>query len=734
MTEQLATIGPHSAVMQPVRQRRDSDDNHGVSIASMPTFQIAAPEVCTNPLIELLERVADAGAWIFEPDEMVLTLTVQLRKLLEVDSRADAESLFKDPLDFFAAESRGPVQVAIDECRSSGQPFDIEANVVTARGNHLWVRALGKGELDETGKVRRMHGVLQDACERKRSEQEASRITMRLSTTLDSISEAFVTLDREGRFTYCNRESAQLLDGRNGELLGQRIWDRLDKVNSCLHREIRVALASGNSVEFEEFYPALKKWLEVRAYPFEEGIAVYFRDITERKAAKDEIEHLAYYDALTQLPNRKLLMDRLEGALARHGSRVQAGALMFIDLDHFKVLNDTLGHAKGDLLLQKVAERLTACVRNGDTVARLGGDEFVIMLEYRQGEIARTARERSRIVGEKVLATLSEPYDLAGYQHHATCSIGITLFSAYNDSIGDLLKQADLAMYEAKAAGRNAVCFFNPRMQQAATANAALNVELRQGLRNEEFLLHYQPQVDRHGRMSGVEALVRWRHPERGIIFPQDFIAQAEESGLILPLGKWVLEEACAQLAKWSLRPDTENLTIAVNVSVRQFRHPEFVDLVMHAINHAGITASKLKLELTESLLANHIDVTIDKMGTLKDAGVTLSLDDFGMGFSALSYLKHLPLDQLKIDRTFVKDVLTDPNDAAIARTIIGLAQSLGLDILAEGVETEAQRQLLVRFGCERYQGYLFCKALPIEELDVFMCQLFKGVKSGVMA
>lgn len=700
----------------------------------MPTFQIAAPEVCANPLIELLERVADAGAWIFQPDEMVLTLTVQLRKLLEVDSQADAEGLFKHPLDFFAAESRGPVQAAIDECRFSGQPFDIEADVVTARGNHLWVRALGKGELDETGKVRRMHGVLQDACERKRSEQEASRITMRLSTTLDSISEAFVTLDREGRFTYFNRESAQLLDGRNGELLGQRIWDRLDKVNSRLHREIRVALASGNSVEFEEFYPALKKWLEVRAYPFEEGIAVYFRDITERKAAKDEIEHLAYYDALTQLPNRKLLMDRLEAALARHGSRVQAGALMFIDLDHFKVLNDTLGHAKGDLLLQKVAERLTACVRHGDTVARLGGDEFVIMLEYRQGEIAKTARERSCTVGEKVLATLSEPYDLAGYQHYATCSIGITLFSANNDSIGDLLKQADLAMYEAKAAGRNAVCFFNPRMQQAATANAALNVELRQGLRNEEFLLHYQPQVDRHGRMSGVEALVRWRHPERGLIFPQEFIAQAEESGLILPLGKRVLEEACAQLAKWSLSPDTENLTIAVNVSVRQFRHPEFVDLVMRAISHAGITASKLKLELTESLLANHIDVTINKMGILKDAGVTLSLDDFGMGYSALSYLKHLPLDQLKIDRTFVKDVLIDPNDAAIARTIIGLAQSLGLDILAEGVETEAQRQLLVRFGCERYQGYLFCKALPIEELDVFMRQLSKGAKSGAMA
>ena len=444
------------------------------------------------------------------------------------------------------------------------------------------------------------------------------------------------------------------------------------------------------------------------------------RDITERKAAEDEIEHLAFYDTLTQLPNRQLLMQRLQGALTEGEKNGQLSALMFIDLDHFKVLNDTMGHATGDLLLQEVATRLSACVRLSDTVARLGGDEFVVMLEN-LGDDGHVASEHARVVAHKILASLSEPYALAGHQHHSTCSIGITSFGKHREKIGDLLKQADLAMYQAKAAGRNALCFFDPVMQAAATASASLVSELRQGLREHEFVLHYQPQVGRDNHMDGVEALLRWQHPERGLVMPNDFIGQAEESSLILPIGEWVIREACAQLARWSTRPETAALTIAVNVSVRQFRHPEFADLVMGIIEEAGVPASRLKLELTESLLATGMEVTIAKMDVLKKAGLTLSLDDFGMGYSALSYLKHLPLDQLKIDRTFVKDLLTDPNDAAIARTIISLAQSLGLFVMAEGVETEAQRALLARFGCDCYQGYLFCKPLPIDELECFM-------------
>lgn len=792
----------------------------------------------------LLERAAAAGAWSYEHSNAHLSWTAPLAALLEMPGHA--APAYQAPIDFFAAESREMMAAALGACLRSGAPFDEEVEVITAQGRRLWVRSLGEAMCDDSGAVVRVLGVLQDISQRRRAAQESRSLTMRLSTTLASITDAFVTLDRMGRFTYVNRECERLLGKSSIELLGRTIWDTLD-INGT-GRKMLLEMSSGKHLEFEEFYVALDKWLELRAYPFEDGLAVYFRDvsdrrrsqeqllllqtsvsrlndivliteagsldapgprivfvndaferqtgfrrdevlgktprllqgpltqraeldrirlalssaqpvraelinykkngevfwieldivpvdyfsrglthwvavardITQRKAAEDRIEHLAFYDTLTQLPNRQLLMDRLQQALSRSARHTKIGALMFIDMDNFKTLNDTLGHAKGDSLLQQVALRLSSCVRATDTVARLGGDEFVVMLQD-LGYNAQVANDKTRVVGEKILAALSEPYDLAGYQHHGTCSVGITLFSKHQESIGELLKQADLAMYQAKAAGRNSLCFFDPEMQAAVTASAALNAALRNGLAHHEFVLHYQPQVGRHGRMVGVEALLRWQHPERGLVLPNDFIGQAEESGLILPLGEWVLKTACQQLALWASRPETALLSIAVNVSVRQFRHPEFVEMVMAIIQQAGICAHRLKLELTESLLATDIDVTIAKMGMLRTVGVTLSIDDFGIGYSALSYLKHLPLDQLKIDRSFVKDVLTDPNDAAIARTIIGLAQSLGLAVMAEGVETEAQREFLARHGCECYQGYLFSGALPIDELEVFM-------------
>ncbi len=379
-----------------------------------------------------------------------------------------------------------------------------------------------------------------------------------------------------------------------------------------------------------------------------------------------------------------------------------------------------MGHQKGDQLLQQVAARLAGCVRGSDTVARLGGDEFVVMLED-LGQDPREAGVRAEAVGQKILAALSEPYHLGDYQHYSTCSIGITSFDHTETSIGDLLKQADLAMYQAKMSGRNTLCFFDPVMQASITASVALQSDLRRGLREEQFLLHFQPQVDGDNRMTGVEALLRWQHHDRGLVPPHEFIPAAEEAGLILPLGQWALEAACRQLAAWAERPHTAGLSIAVNVSVRQFRHPEFVDIVMAALKETKVSPYKLKLEVTESLLAEDMDITLSKMSKLKAMGVTLSLDDFGMGYSALSCLKRLPLDQLKIDRSFVEDILRDPNDAAIARTIIGLAQSLGLGVVAEGVETEAQRDFLARHGCECYQGYLFCKPLPIDELEEFI-------------
>ncbi|MDO8932683.1 MAG: EAL domain-containing protein, partial [Rhodocyclaceae bacterium] len=390
---------------------------------------------------------------------------------------------------------------------------------------------------------------------------------------------------------------------------------------------------------------------------------------------------------------------------------------LFIDLDNFKTLNDTLGHDVGDLLLQHVAQRLSACVREGDTVARLGGDEFVVMLED-LSENTQEAAAQTETIGEKILTALNLPYRLAKHDCNSTPSIGATQFVGHKSSIEELLKQADLAMYQAKSAGRNALRFFDREMQAVVSARAGLEADLREGLRAQQFLLYYQAQVDDDGHMTGAEALLRWRHPQRGLVSPDDFIPLAEESGLILPLGHWVLETACRQLVAWTARPHLAHLTMAVNVSARQFRHPDFVEQVLGVLDRLGVDPKKLKIELTESLLVEDVEETIVKMTTLKARGVGFSLDDFGTGYSSLSYLKRLPVDQLKIDRSFVHDLLTDPNDLVIARTIVALGQSMGMTVIAEGVETEGQRGFLAANGCHAFQGYLFSRPLPLSEFE----------------
>ncbi len=439
------------------------------------------------------------------------------------------------------------------------------------------------------------------------------------------------------------------------------------------------------------------------------------QDISERKANEEQIRQLAFFDALTGLPNRRLLLDRLQQAIAARGRDRHSGALLFIDLDNFKALNDTLGHDVGDLLLIQVARRLTECVREGDTVSRLGGDEFVVMLEDLSPD-AEIAAPQAEGVGEKILTALNRPYTLRGSEHHSTPSIGITLFNDSRDNLDDLLKRADLAMYQAKDAGRNTLRFFDHAMQSRVDARAALERELRRGLHNHQFLLYYQPQVDGTGQIRGAEALLRWNHPSRGLVPPLDFIALAEETGLIVGLGHWVLEEACHQLAKWAKHPASACLTLAVNVSARQFRHPDFVDQVVAILEHCGANPQLLKLELTESLLLDNVESTVEKMSALKALGIGFALDDFGTGYSSLTYLKRLPLNQLKIDRSFVQDVLSNNNDAAIARTIVALGQSLGLPVIAEGVETPAQQAFLTLNGCLAFQGYLYGKPMPVED------------------
>ncbi|MDF1485094.1 EAL domain-containing protein [Ramlibacter sp. H39-3-26] len=441
-------------------------------------------------------------------------------------------------------------------------------------------------------------------------------------------------------------------------------------------------------------------------------------DVTDRKQAEEDIQRLAFYDALTGLPNRRLLTDRLQHAVAACVRGGYHGALLFIDLDNFKDLNDTLGHDMGDRQLTQVAERLLACVRDNDTVARLGGDEFVVLLHELGGD-AHTAAQQAERVGLKLLATLNEPFVLVGQPHYSTPSIGITLFGAQRERTDEIFKRADLAMYQAKAAGRNTQRFFDPAMQAAASARAALEADLRQGMARGEIVAYYQPVVDAEGRIRGAEALARWRHPQRGLVLPGEFIAIAEQSSLILELSQQVLEAACAQLVRWAADSATRTLGIAVNVSARTFRQPDFADGVLAALQASGAHPGLLRLELTESMLLGDVEDAIGKMRRLKDHGVGFSLDDFGTGYSSLGYLQRLPLDELKIDRSFVRGLPSNANDAAIVRTILTLARSLGLRAVAEGVETSAQRDFLRAHGCDAFQGYLFGRPVPAEELPV---------------
>ena len=468
-----------------------------------------------------------------------------------------------------------------------------------------------------------------------------------------------------------------------------------------------------------EVYP---QHLTITAVKNHEGVVTNyvatFTDVTLRNAAEAEINHLAFYDVLTRLPNRRLLIDRLNHALSAGARLGWGGALLFLDLDHFKTLNDTLGHDVGDLLLRQVAERLTASVREGDTVARLGGDEFVVMLEDLSKQPVEAAAQ-AELIANKILTSISQPFQLANNVYQTTASIGVVLFSDNEHSQDILLKHADIAMYQAKKMGRNTLCFFDPNMQEAINLRANLEVDLRHALEASQFELYYQVQVGQLGKAKGAEALIRWNHPQRGLVSPVEFIPLAEETGLILPIGKWVLNSACAQLKAWEGEKATRDLTLSINVSAKQFHQADFAAQVLSSVQSFGINPEKLKLELTESMLLEHIEDTVTKMKALQKVGMHFSLDDFGTGYSSLQYLKLLPLYQLKIDRSFVNDIEVDSSDQAIVRTVIAMAQTLNLEVIAEGVETEIQRALLASCGCNNYQGFLFGKAMPIKEFNL---------------
>ena len=571
-------------------------------------------------------------------------------------------------------------------------------------------------------------GVVRDVTERKRAQDALRESAEHTQTILDNIVDGVVTFNDQGVVESFNQAATAIFGYTVQDIVGKSaallvhdpdshfeedyLRHRFSSVRpgiANISREVQGRRKNG------ELFPVHLSVSRI----FRNGLAhliAIVRDITQQRHDEEEIRRLAFFDSLTGLPNRRLLMDRLKQAMATSARTSKHGALMFLDLDNFKLLNDTQGHDVGDLLLQQTATRLSACVRDGDSVARLGGDEFVVLLEALSPQ-SREAATQAEAVASKLLDAFKAPYHLDGYSHEGTTSIGIVVFMGDEETMDDLLKKADLAMYQGKSAGRNTARFFDPTMQAAVAEHDAMERDLRRGIAMREFVLHYQIQVNGDGKTTGAEALVRWNHVRKGLIAPAHFIALAEQTGLILTLGQEVLETACTQLASWAAQPARAHWTLAVNVSASQFAQASFVANVSRALTQSGANPRLLKLELTESTLVHDVEDVIVKMGALKAMGIGFSLDDFGTGYSSLSYLKRLPLDQLKIDQSFVRDVLTDPSDAVIARTILALGQSLGLHVIAEGVETEGQHAFLAEAGCSAFQGYYFGLPGPAEAL-----------------
>ncbi len=606
-----------------------------------------------------------------------------------------------------------------------GQPEKLVIRINTRSGEQRWIEHLCTDVRDAHGNIIGVRSANLDITGRIEHERELAIAAVAFETH-----EAILITDREARILRVNRAFCDITGYAADEVIGRtpalfksgrhdakfyaEMW-------ATLHAQGRWAGEMWDRRKDGVIYP---KYQTITAVTDLSGAVAYyvstFSDITLRKEAEAEIHRLAYFDPLTNLPNRRLLQDRIHQALAGSSRSGSYGALLLLDIDHFKNLNDTRGHAVGDQLLVETARRIRARVREGDTVARLGGDEFVVMLED-LGEEAGAAAVETELVGEKIRDAVAARCNLEGYAFHCTASIGITLFHGNDEPVEAILKHADMALYKAKSAGRDALRFFDPAMQTALDARSALEADLRVAVERGQLQLYYQAQVDGPRCVIGAEALLRWRHPERGLVAPGDFIPLAEDTGLILPIGHWVLQTACAQIRVWADLPATRDLRLAVNVSARQFRQPDFVAQVRQILTHTGADPTRLKIELTESMVLDDVGDTFGKMKALKSQGVGFSLDDFGTGNSSLSYLTRLPLDQLKIDRSFVLNLPDNGSDAIIAQTIITMGRSLGLDVIAEGVETEAQREFLDRHGCHAYQGFLFSRPLPLDEFEGFL-------------
>lgn len=665
-------------------------------------------------------------AWLKDKDGRYTKVNKSFADFLRFENPADAEG--KTDFDLNPQELAEKYSNDDAEVMASRMRKHVEEEAFDGR-RRFWIETWKTPVIDDTGEVLGTVGFSTDITARKESE-EALRIAAVTFQTHDAIvitdaganivrvNQAFTDITGYAQDEVVGKNPRIMNSGRQDRMFYTEMWQQLLHTGSWAG-EIWDRRKNG------QVYP---KWLTVTAVKNAKMETTHyvgiFSDITARKQSEEEIRNLAFYDVLTRLPNRRLFMDRFRAALTISARRQDYGSVLFIDLDRFKVLNDSMGHDYGDLLLVEVAARLKSCVREMDTVARLGGDEFVVLLEG----ISENLEEASRhvvFVAEKIRGALAHPYVLKGYEHHSSPSIGISLFRGHEATVDELLQQADLAMYQAKNSGRNNVRFFDPVMQQNAVMRAALENDLHQAVELGQLQLYYQIQVDAENHPSGAEALLRWNHPARGIVLPAQFIPIAEESPLIVDIGKWVLDSACRQLAAWSGNDELGDITLAVNVSARQFAQADFVSTVTESLLAHGVAPARLKLELTESLVLSDLAGTIGKMNALKMLGVKLSLDDFGTGYSSISYLKHLPLDQIKIDKGFIHGISRDGNDALLVKTIIDMAGNFSMEVIAEGVETEEQLAFLKERECVAFQGFLFGKPLPAPEFEAMM----KGAK-----
>ncbi len=675
-----------------------------------------------NALLQETQKLGQVGHWEFDIYSSVLEGSEEIYRILEVDPHAPARSLGHAKFSLIHPEDREAVMRRFCESLSRCNSYSIEYRLLFAGSRIKWVKECGTTHFDSHGRPLYTIGSMQDIDQHKKTEEQ-----LRIASITFETQESIVVTDARARIVSVNKSFERLTGYAAAEVIGRNpSLLKSGRHDAEFYRQMWASIIEEGNWTGEiwdrrkngEVYP---KWLNISAVRNEAGEITHFvaisMDMTDRKLAEEKIHRLAFFDTLTDLPNRRLLVDRLGQALTHSLRTCAFGAIFFMDLDDFKIINDTKGHDAGDMLLIEVAARLKSCVRENDTVARLGGDEFVVILQDLSDD-REIAASQAESIARKIVASLSYPYHLSGHEHHCSVSIGVCLFQGRDTSIEELLKQADTAMYQAKSATGSGIRFFESSMQTAVELRATLEQQLRHALVNQELHLHFQLQVDNQRNIIGAEILLRWLNANHGVVSPADFIPLAEDTGLILPIGQWVLETACAQLQRWQQDARTRHLHLAVNVSARQFRQENFANQVKEIMNRFSIDPALLKLELTESLVLIDVEDTIQKMHSLKELGVKFSMDDFGTGYSSLSYLKRLPLDQIKIDQSFVRDIVSDKSDAVLVQTIIDMSRNFGLEVIAEGVETDQQLEILQRNGCHAFQGYLFGRPVTLDEFE----------------